>query len=203
MNKIAALDSGTAYHISSFYTKPFKDFLYKTIYLPNLDIDDLKDVDILIVSCSSSVEQILKHKNIFYEFLAKKKFLVVMGRNEAQLWLNDVVFADLPFNFWWWLDKNNKIDLKPACLDYGLFKYIDFKDMVWHYHGGYEKIKGCISVIEHISLDKSIFLEMPDYYGGRLILTSLDPFFHHGNFFMPNATKLGGALLKYLSEVKL
>ena len=38
--------------------------------------------------------------------------------------------------------------------------------------------------------------------GGKLILSSLDPLFHHGSFFMPNATKLAIAMIKYLKDLK-
>ncbi|EKR8080046.1 hypothetical protein P9I23_000647 [Campylobacter fetus] len=75
--------------------------------------------------------------------------------------------------------------------------------MIWHYHDGYEPMNGAISVIEHKIQKKTIFLDNKDYYGGRLILTSLDPFYHHGSFFMPNATKFAEAFLRYLSKMEL
>ncbi|EAJ5692651.1 hypothetical protein IO424_001352 [Campylobacter fetus] len=204
MNSIAALDSGTPYHIVSLHKKPFNKFFSKVIYIPELQIDDLHDVDILIVTCASSIEKILEHKNIFYEFLKAGKTLVVMGRNDAGLWLHDVKLSKLPFNFWWWLDKkNNSIDIEVSNADYELFKYINFNDMIWHYHDGYEPMNGAISVIEHKIQKKTIFLDNKDYYGGRLILTSLDPFYHHGSFFMPNATKFAEAFLRYLSKMEL
>lgn len=200
MKKIAALDSGTAFHIVSLHGKPFNKFFSKVIYLPELRFEDLEDMDILLVTCSSSVEQILKHKEIFYEFLKCKKTLVVMGRNGVDLWLKDVKSAKLPFNYWWWLNKNAKTELIPSDISHPFFKFIDFKDMIWHFHGGFELPKNAVSIVEHGSLKKSVFFELKEYYGGDLVVTSLDPFYHHGSFFMPNATKFGKAILTYLKQ---
>ncbi len=49
----------------------------------------------------------------------------------------------------------------------------------------------------------NVFFELDNYYGGKLIVTSLDPFYHHGSFFMPNATKFGFGLLNYLKDLKI
>jgi len=201
MNNIAALDSGTAFHIVSLNHKPFNKYFKKVIYIKDFTFEQLKDIDILIVTCSSSIEQILKHQDIFYRFLKQGKTLVVMGRNEVNLWLKDIKELDMPFNYWWWLDKKEQIDLKVNEPKHKLFDYIKFENMVWHYHNGFEIPKNATNVIQHKTLDRSIFFELKDYYGGKLIVTSLDPFYHHGSFFMPNATKFGFGLLNYLSNL--
>ena len=64
MNNIAALDSGTAFHIVSLNHKPFNKYFKKVIYIKDFTFEQLKGIDILIVTCSSSIEQILKHQDI-------------------------------------------------------------------------------------------------------------------------------------------
>ena len=202
MNNIAALDSGTSFHIVSLTQEPFNEYLRKIIYLPDLEYKELDNIDILIITCCSSWEQLEKKKDILYKFLKDGKTLFVSGRNETKLWLKDIEEVELPFNFWWWLNKKNSIDLNIVEPSYPLFKHIQLNDMSWHYHGGFNLPKNGINIIEQKELKKSVFFEVKDYYGGRLIVTSLDPFYHHGNFFMPNATKFAFALLEYLKELK-
>jgi hypothetical protein len=203
MNNIAALNSGTAFHIVSLTKEPFNRYFKKVLYLPTLSFEELKDIDILLITCSSMYDQLQKKKDIFYKFLEEGKTLVVMGRNETKYWLKDIKEVELPFNFWWWLDEKNSIDLEVVKPDYPLFKHIKLKDMSWHYHGGFEIPKNALNVIEQKDSKKSVFFELDNYYGGKLIVTSLDPFYHHGSFFMPNATKFGFGLLNYLKDLKI
>jgi len=202
MNNIAALDSGTAFHIVSLHKEPFNKYFKKVLYLRTLTSKQLEDIDILIVTCSSSIEQLVSHKEIFYEFLQQGKTLVVMGRNNPDRWLKDIKTIPLPFDYWWWLDKNKSIDLTVKQKEHPLFDFIAFKDMIWHYHDGFEIPKNAQSIIEHKTIEASVYFELDDYYGGNLIVTSLDPFYHHGSFFMPNATKFGFGLLNYLSNLQ-
>ena len=203
MNRIAALDSGTQYHLISLHRAPFKKYFHKIIYLPELQPDDLNDVDTVLVTCASPVGQILAHSGILLDFLAQHKTLVVTGRNGAELWLPGVERVDLPFNFWWWLDKvHNSIDVQESDSAHPLFQYITFEHMIWHYHDGYRLLPNGHSAVEHKTIRNAhIFQTVDEYEGGRLVLTALDPFFHHGNFFMPNASRFGNALLQFVSEL--
>ena len=178
--------------------------LYKTPYLKELCKNDVKDADILWVSCTSPVDLLIEKKRIFIDYLQDGKPLVVTGRNDPHLWLEGIEEVQLPFNFWWWLDKeHNDIDITPDDTNHELFKYIDFKDLIWHFHGGYKKLNGAKSAIKS-KLDESVSVYQEcSFGGGNLILTSLDPFFHHGCFFMPNASKFGAGLLERLMGLKV
>lgn len=202
MNKIAILDNGTAYNIVALHTQPFKKYFEKVIYLPKIKKEDLQNIDTLIVTCLSNIDFLIKNKDMFLEFLASGKTLVVMGRNEPYKWLPDIQGQDLPFNYWWWLDQNNSIDFKQDIKEHQFFEYVNFEDMIWHFHDGYKVPKGGVSLVSHKEQDVSIYFEMENYQGGNLIITSLDPFFHHGSSFMPNSSVFGEKLLKYLQNKK-
>lgn len=202
MNNIAALDSGTAFHIVSLHYPPFNTFFKKIIYLPGFKENDLVDIDILIVTCSSHLELLIEHKQLFLNFLNKGKTLVVMGRNNPEKWLPNIEKYSIPFNYWWWLKKENEFDMEVTKEQHILLDYIKFEDMIWHYHGAYEIPKDAVPVLVHKTNKKAIYFEQENYLGGGLIVTSLDPFFHHGSFFMPNTTKFAAGFLKYLSERK-
>ncbi len=199
MNKLAVLDSGTGYHIVSLHGV-FAPYFHRVIYLPRLSAQDLEGVRVLIIPCASSLEQLMAKKEIFTQFLARGGVLFVGGRNAPERWLDGIKAVKLPFNYWWWLDERARIDLKCHAPDYGLFKYERFENCLWHYHGGYELPRGAQNIIAHEGTGESVFFDCNGFGGGRLILTSLDPFYHHGSFFMPNATKLLRALLEFLTK---
>ena len=198
---IGATDTGAAFQIHALRHPPFKDAFAKVLYLPELTGEQLEGLDVLIVTCSSDPEMLVRHKELFLAHLARGKTLVVLGRNQPERWLPGVTAATLPFNYWWWLDPEKEpFDLEVADPDHPLLAYVSPEAMVWHYHGGYELPEGARALLVHKELGKAVYYEHPDYLGGRLILTALDPFYHHGSFFMPNASTFAAGFLRYLAE---
>lgn len=204
MNKIIALHSGTYYNLASLFKGSFVKYLHNTAYLAQLKEDDIKSADILLVTDSLVPRHLILHKEIFRNFLKSGRTLVVCGRNDPELWLEGIEYKELPFNFWWWLDKeNNDIQICQDDEKHELFKYISFENLIYHFHGGYKKLHGAKSAIKSTLDDNVSIYQECDFGGGRLILTSLDPFFHHGCYFMPNASKFGEGLLKRLMELEI
>lgn len=199
MNKIAILDNGTAYNLVALHQEPFNQYFERVIYYPKITKADLDGIDVLIVTCLSNIDHHMQNKELFMDFLAQGKTLVVMARNEPYKWLPDIEGMNLPFNYWWWLNTNDeKFQLKVDDENHPLFNEVNFKDMIWHFHDGYKVPTGARSAVRHKEEDASIYFELDDYYGGRLVVTALDPFFHHGSYFMPNSSVFGEKLLRYL-----
>ena len=73
MNKIIALNSGSSFHINSLTKGIFSKELYKTPYLKELCKNDVKDADILWVSCTSPVDLLIEKKRIFYRVFDRRK----------------------------------------------------------------------------------------------------------------------------------
>ena len=67
MNKIIALNSGASFHINSLTKGILSKELYKTPYLKELCKNDVKDADILWVSCTSPVDLLIEKKKIFID----------------------------------------------------------------------------------------------------------------------------------------
>ncbi len=199
MTRIAALDSGTYYHHRTLYEPRYRDYFDEWIYAPELARADLQDVDVLIVSCRTDPSVLIPHKDKLLKFLNEGKTLVAMGSTGQHLWLPSVEWTDTPTNFWWWKE-GGSLDLEIADPEHPLFQHITLDDATWHYHGVYKAPEGARSLIDVRELG-SIFYEDRVTTPGRLLVTSLDPMYHHGSHFMPATTRFLDGFLPFLKKL--
>jgi hypothetical protein len=71
-------------------------------------------------------------------------------------------------------------------------------DATWHFHGYFAPPPGARSLIDLVG-GGSILYDDTESYGGRAIVTSLDPFYHHGSHFMPATTRFLDRFLSWLA----
>lgn len=198
LNRIAALDGGTFYHHFTLTDPAIAPLLTRTIYLRKLKAEDLDDIDTLIVSSRCNSGLLYQHRAHLQAFLMAGKRLVVMGETEPQDWLPGVGFQPLPTNFWWWLEPGATLGLTVDSPEHPLFDYLTQQDCTWHYHGQFSVPCGAESLLS-CREGGSILVEDRCSWPGTLILTSLDPCYHHGSFFMPNATRFLKGFMNYLA----
>ncbi|HET8726004.1 MAG TPA: hypothetical protein VFO41_00725 [Alphaproteobacteria bacterium] len=199
MARMAALDGGTYYHDESLRGQRFRGYFERTIYLPDLAQAPLGDLDALIVTCRSNPDFLRASADRLRNFLESGKTLVAMGECEAHTWL-PLDWTPTPTNFWWWLDSGADPGLRIAAHEHPLFRTMSLADATWHHHGFFRPASGAVSLIDRAE-GGSILLEDKANFGpGRLIAMTLDPFYHHGSFFMPAATRFLDKFLPWLSE---
>jgi hypothetical protein len=198
MGVIAATDGGTSYHDVALGDPAFRSFIDRRIYLPELCRTDLSDVDALILTCRSNPRLIVKAADRLHDFLARGGFVLAMGETRPDLWLDHVKFTDRPINYWWWLEENPDQGLRIARPDYALFRHLRVpQDVAWHYHGWYDPPPGAEAVL-YCREGGCILYEDRVSTQGRLLITTLDPFFHHGSHFMPAASRFLHGFLPWL-----
>jgi hypothetical protein len=143
---------------------------------------------------------------VLVDYLGAGGTLVVLGENRACQWAPQVQWAFRPTNFWSWLDPNHNPGLVVAAPEHPIFRHLPPRDFVWHYHGLLTPPPGAIA-LAGISAEAdpegqggAILYDHPNLGGtaGRLVITTLDPFYHHGSFFMPAASRFLGGLLDWL-----
>lgn len=199
---IAALDAGTYYHHRTFHTETLRPYLDRTIYVPELDDAVLRDCDALIVSCRIHPDLLLAHRVRFARFLAEGKTLVAMGETSAERWLDGVSWTPCEVNFWWWKAPGADSGLRVAAPQHALFDYIGLEDATWHQHGTFRPPPGAVSLIDKTG-GGSVLYEHDQGAAGRLIVTSLDPMYHHGSYFMPATTRFLHGFLPWLKDSTL
>lgn len=196
---IAALDAGTYYHHRTFHTPELAPFIDRTIYVRDLDDAGLADCDAFIVSCRSNPELLLPHRERFARFLAAGKTLVAMGETSCERWLDGVQWTSSEVNFWWWKEAGADSGLRLAAPDHPLFSYLTLDDATWHQHGTFTPPPGARSLIDKAGAG-SVLYEDSHSTPGRLIVTSLDPMYHHGSYFMPASSRFLRGFLPWLKD---
>lgn len=194
---IAALDAGTYYHHRTFHTPELMPYLDRHLYLPELDDVALAGCDALIVSCRTNPDLLVPHRERFARFLAAGKTLVAMGETGAHRWLDGVRWTDCEVNFWWWKTPGADSGLRLAQPSHPLFSHLTLADATWHQHGTFTPPPGARSLIDKAGAG-SVLYEDRHSTPGRLIVTSLDPMYHHGSYFMPAASRFLRGFLPWL-----
>ncbi|WP_454690610.1 hypothetical protein [Achromobacter aloeverae] len=196
---IAALDAGTYYHHRTFHTESLAPYIDRTVYVRELDDAALDRCDAFIVSCRSNPDLLAARRACFARFLAAGKTLVAMGETGSEQWLDGVRWTPCEVNFWWWKEPGADPGLRLAAPEHALFRYLTLADATWHQHGTFAPPPGAVSLIDKAGAG-SVLYEDRRSTPGRLIVTSLDPMYHHGSYFMPAATRFLHGFLPWLKD---
>lgn len=185
--RLAALHSGAAYHCETLEGDRYAPLFAALIRPEDLDGRMLVGIDTLIVPCRTRPARLAPHVDVLLAFLRQGGTLVVMGETFPDEWLPGVVFHPVETDFSWWLEPGADLGVTIAAPAHRLMRGMTPADLTWHLHGHFEEpMDG--EVLARDREGRSI-LQVETRLGGRLLLTSLDPTYHHGSGFMPTTTR--------------
>jgi hypothetical protein len=161
----------------------YQPWLAKTIYLPDLSPEALTDLDGLIVPEGSNHRALQRAADTVQGFLARGGTVIAFGEQQVPL-LPNVTWEYRPTNFWWWLDPNASSGLVLSKPEHSLFEYLTLEDCTWHQHGVFYPDKGTETMISLEDGGAIMYLDRVST-GGTLLMTTLDPTYHYGSYFMP------------------
>ncbi|WP_022724163.1 hypothetical protein [Rhodopseudomonas sp. B29] len=200
---VAVLDSGTYYHHEAIFGERFRDRFDRVIYTPALTSADLAEPTLLIVPDRTNPALLRQHQPLLTDYLGRGRTLVVLGECEAETWAPGVRTAGRPTNFWWWLDPTQKPPHQFVAPEHEMFGYIAPESTIWHIHGVLFPPAGAQPLVavpeDRNGRDPAGVLLYDDRVTtpGRLVVSMLDPFYHHGSRFMPAATRFLDGLLRW------
>jgi len=192
---LAILDGGTFFHHAAIQGARYRELFDLVIYMPELTPTALEGAKLLIVPDRVHPDLLRNHRQILIDFAQSGGTLVVFGENQAETWLPGVSWTARPTNFWWWLDKNAKPPHRQVAPDHELFQAVTFADTIWHFHGLLRPPPQAQTLIdvppdaENDDTGGALLYDDRVTTAGRLIVSTLDPFYHHGSNFMPATTK--------------
>lgn len=197
-NKIAAIDNGMSYHINALNDPEWADLIAARPYLPELADTDLTAFDIVIVTCRSRPDLLARHQGQFEDFLARGGWLIASGETRPDGWLSGVTFREATMNYWWWLEEGGESGVRLRAPQHPIAAAIPPPERIWHFHGVFEPPADAVSILETKDGGSILYDRFPPG-GGRTTIMAVDPFFHHGSFFMPAATEFLRGFMPFLA----
>lgn len=187
--RIVAPSSGSYYHIRSLEGPAYTD-AFDVICAPEELGDVLHPDGILWVPCRTPAQRMIAQKEIIRRHLDAGGTVVALGESRSDLWLPAVDFTGTPTNWWWWLDPEADlgVEVTTEAVSHPLMRGIGKAKVTWHLHGWFTPPQGA-TVLARDGEGRAIFYADTVSTAGTMILSSLDPMFHHGSHFMPATTR--------------
>lgn len=196
---ILAIHPGTYYHIESLEGPRYAGYFDKLARPEELATLDLSPFKVVVVPCRTPADRMMPHAAKLKAYLDAGGTIVATGESNSELWLPNVRFHSQPTNFWWWLTPGADLGVRVAKPEHSLFGYIDEQAITYHLHGWFDVPEGA-EVLAVNEIRKPILYIDRVTTKGCMVVTSLDPFYHHGSHFMPATTQLLNGFLPWVRE---
>jgi hypothetical protein len=198
LKKLLALYGGSSQHHRTLFEPKYKKYFSEIVYLLDLPKVDLKKFDGILIPSRINKKVLRKSMNNILQFLNDGKLVISFGENPSS-WLPGVNWEFRPTNFWWWLDPEAKSGIISTRPEHELFEYITLENATWHYHGIFHPPDGSDTLIGTEDGKTILYFDKISTIG-TMVITSLDPDFHFGSYFMPAAERFLDGFLPYISE---
>ena len=196
--RIVVPSSGTYYHIESLEAPRYAQY-FDVVTSPEKLATELKPEDCLFVPCRTPHPRMVAQKALIQQHLDAGGTVVAMGESNSELWLPNVQFHSCATNWWWWLTPGADLGVNPRNTEHPLLKNMSKEHVTWHLHGHFDVPDGA-TVLAVDNLEQPIFYLDEVSTNGRMLVTSLDPMYHHGSHFMPATTRFLDQFLPNLKE---
>lgn len=196
---ILAVHPGAYYHIESFEAPRYAGLFDRLVRPEDLAAERLEDHAVVLIPCRTPADRMEPHKQQLRAYLDSGGTIIATGESESQLFLPGIKFTPQPTNFWWWLTPGADLGVRITKPEHSLFERLAQRDLTWHLHGWFDVPDGA-EVLAVNGENKPILYIDEVTTRGRMIITSLDPFFHHGSHFMPATTRFLDGFLPWMCD---
>lgn len=190
---IAMLHGGSHAHLATLADPALAPYRIRPVHVRTGRPQSVRDVDVLVVADRLRPDLLAAWTDEIPACLERGGTVVVFGENNVGDWLPGVREQSRPTVFWWWRTGEDH-RLRTRDEQHPAWRFFAEKSVVWHYHGVLEPPDGAVSLVDlHTpdgDRDGSILFVDETNTPGRLLVTTMDPVYHHGSGFMPGATQL-------------
>ena len=177
-----------SYHIIRSLEGPRYADAFDVITTPEELASVLRPDDTLWVPCRTPAQRMMPQRQIIASHLQAGGTVVALGESRSDLWLPSIDFTETPTNWWWWRDPDADLGVSIVAPHHPLMRGMGKEDVTWHLHGWFVPPEGA-EVLATDAEGRAILYVDEVSTPGRMILSSLDPMFHHGSHFMPATTR--------------
>lgn len=196
---ILVIHPGAYYHIESFESPRYAGYFDQLVRPEDLASVQLEDHAVVLIPCRTPADRMEPHKAQLEAYLANGGTIIATGESESQLFLPGITFTPQPTNFWWWLTPGADPGVRIAAPEHKLFERLAQRDITWHLHGWFDVPEGAEVLAVNEAGQPILYIDEVTT-AGRMIVTSLDPFFHHGSHFMPATTRFLDGFMPWMRE---
>lgn len=196
MRKLAVIDSGNGPHHRTFNEPKYAQYIDRLIYFPDFAEADLTDVDVLFAPSQLNEGLLMQNKAKIQAFAEQGGIVVAFGPQPWD-WIPNQKWEERETNFWWWLEKGADSGLRLTSPNNDLFNYITLSDATWHQHGVYWPVDGVEKLISTVDGGAVLYVDKVST-NGTWIVTTLDPDYHYGSYFMPATERFLDGFLPWL-----
>jgi hypothetical protein len=195
-----AIHPGAAYHVESLEGARYARYFDALVRPEDLGSLELSKFDIIVVPCRTPAHRIMPHSMQLKAYLDSGGTLFASGESHSELWLPGIQFFPQPTNWWWWLDPNADLGVRIVHPSHPLVHHLCQADVTWHIHGTFIAPAHAEVLIADAESRPILYVDETTTHG-RMIVTSLDPFYHHGSHFMPATTRFLDGFLPALQDL--
>lgn len=195
--KVIAVHPGTYYHIESLEGPRYRDYFDHLVRPEDLSAVALDAYDVVLVPCRTPADRMEGNAAQLRTYLDNGGTVIATGESDSHLWLPGIRFTPQPTNFWWWLTPGADLGVRIAAPSHSLFWHLTQRDITWHLHGWFDAPESA-DILAVNGEGKPILYVDEVTTNGRMIITSLDPFYHHGSHFMPATTRFLDGFLPWM-----
>jgi len=196
---ILAVHPGAYYHVESLEGRRYAEYFDQLVRPEDLSTIDLSSFDAVLVPCRTPAHRMTPNAERLATYLDQGGTVIVTGESDSQHWMPGINFTSQSTNWWWWLTPGANLGVRITAPDHPLFSHLEQDDLSWHLHGWFDPPQGA-EVLAVNGAGKTILYIDEVTTSGRMIVTSLDPFFHHGSHFMPATTRFLDGFLFWVNE---
>ncbi|MCQ2002119.1 hypothetical protein [Arthrobacter zhaoxinii] len=200
--RIGLLHGGTFPALRTLADPALAPYRLESVYLPDADPSALAGLDVVIVSDRLHQGQLARFVPAILAALQDPgKTVIVLGENKVEQWLPGIGYSFRPTVFWMWRtgeDNGTRLRLPEDSL----WEFFTPWSVSWHHHGLLHPRPGARSlvVMEEDGAESGSLLYVDEVnQPARLLVTTMDPVYHHGSGFMPGASQLLYSLLRWVT----
>lgn len=204
---LGILHGGAFHQLATLSDPAVKIWRPREIYLPEAGPDDFDGLDTLIVSDRLHPRLLAAKAPDVLRVAERGGTIVVLGENAVTGWLPGLrALRPVETDFWWWRTGGDN-GVRHGHEGHEAWKFLTDRAVRWHYHGLLTPPEGATPLVHTVKeqdgtrqTEQIILYEDKVSTAGRLIVTTMDPVYHHGSRFMPGATQLLYGLLRWTGE---